>query len=123
MITPVWKIRLEIIPNCKLTWLSNTVKWEINVFDVFKYQNTKNDNLMFYSHKNGVFRLTQTHRQPSFTERKQTRAYTIDDVVGAVGGYIGLFMGYALVQFPKVLRSIYYLFKRDKTDKNLSVEF
>ena len=31
------------------------------------------------------------------------RAYTIDDVVGTIGGYVGLFMGYALVQFPDMI--------------------
>ena len=41
----------------------------------------------------------------TFTEKIQTRAYTIDDVVGTIGGYVGLFMGYAVVQFPNIIRS------------------
>ena len=56
--------------------------------------------------------LNQLYHQSTFTEKVQTRAYTIDDVVGTVGGYVGLFMGYAIVQFPDMMRSIIYLAKR-----------
>ena len=31
------------------------------------------------------------------------RAYTPDDLVGMLGGYLGLFMGCALVQVPKMI--------------------
>ena len=56
--------------------------------------------------------LNQLYHQSTFTEKIQTRAYTIDDVVGTVGGYVGLFMGYAIVQFPDMMRSTIYLAKR-----------
>ena len=46
------------------------------------------------------FEIVQVHRQTSFTDKIQTRAYTFDDVVGTVGGYIGMFLGYAMVQIP-----------------------
>ena len=54
----------------------------------------------------GYFILGQQHYQSTFTEKIQTRAYTIDDVVGTIGGYVGLFMGYAVVQFPNIVRSL-----------------
>ena len=63
---------------------------------------------------NGHFHLTQVHIQPTFTERIQSRAYTIDDVVGAVGGYVGLFMGYALVQFPQTIMSVFAFIQKRK---------
>ena len=47
--------------------------------------------------------MVQEFNEPTFTERTQERAYTIDDVVGTIGGYVGLFMGYALVQFPDMI--------------------
>ena len=47
--------------------------------------------------------MVQEFNEPTFTERTQERAYTIDDVVGTIGGYVGLFMGYALVQFPGMI--------------------
>ena len=68
--------------------------------------------MTFYRYKNGFFRLAQGYHEPTFTERTQERAYTIDDVVGTVGGYVGLFMGYALVQFPDILRTAIDFFKR-----------
>ena len=46
------------------------------------------------------FEIVQVHRQTSFTDKIQTRGYTFDDVVGTVGGYIGMFLGYAMVQIP-----------------------
>jgi len=43
------------------------------------------------------------YRQTSFKHKIQSRAYTFDDVVGTVGGYIGLFLGYALIQIPDLI--------------------
>ena len=42
----------------------------------------------------------------------QIRAYTLDDLVGSCGGYIGLFLGYALIQFPQILESAFDTLKR-----------
>ena len=53
-----------------------------------------------YSRDESHFEIVQVHRQTSFTDKIQTRAYTFDDVVGTVGGYIGMFLGYAMVQIP-----------------------
>ena len=53
-------------------------------------------------------------RQSRFTEKIQTREYTFDDLVGTVGGYIGLFLGYALVQFPALIESLCNSLKIEK---------
>ena len=53
------------------------------------------------------FEIVQVHRQTSFTDKMQIKAYTGDDVVGTVGGYIGLFLGYASVQIPTSIASIF----------------
>ena len=37
-------------------------------------------------------------------EKVEVRAYTFDDLVGSCGGYIGLFLGYALIQIPRGIR-------------------
>ena len=42
----------------------------------------------------------------------QIRAYTLDDLVGSCGGYIGLFLGYALIQFPQILENAFDSLKR-----------
>ena len=58
------------------------------------------------------FEILQLYRQPRFTDRIQTKAYTIDDLVGSVGGFVGLFMGYAIVQFPSFASSAVHFIKR-----------
>ena len=45
--------------------------------------------------------------QTRFIERIQVKEYTLDDLVGTCGGYIGMILGYSLVQFPKLLQFIY----------------
>ena len=56
----------------------------------------------------------------------QIRAYTLDDLVGSCGGYIGLFLGYALIQFPQILENAFDSLKRkfynEKIDSMQDVE-
>ena len=61
--------------------------------------------------------MTQEFNEPTFTERTQEKAYTIDDVVGSVGGYVGLFMGYALVQFPDMIKTVVDFLKKKMNKK------
>ena len=49
--------------------------------------------------------IGQFYRQRRFTDRIQTRAYTLDDVFSAFGGFFGLFMGYAIVHIPDLAKS------------------
>ena len=41
-----------------------------------------------------------------YLEIVQERAYTFTTLVGNVGGYMGLFLGYAILHFPKLLSNI-----------------
>ena len=52
------------------------------------------------------------YRQTRFTNKIQVRAYTLDDLIGSCGGYIGLFLGYALIQFPQLIESTLQIVKR-----------
>ena len=54
----------------------------------------------------------QSYRESKFTDKIQIRAYTLDDLIGSCGGYIGLFLGYALVQFPQLIELIFQILKR-----------
>ena len=63
------------------------------------------------------FEIVQVHRQTSFTDKIQTIAYTCDDLVGAVGGYVGLFLGYAWVQLPRSIASIVNSMKQSKNER------
>ena len=53
------------------------------------------------------FSIRPVFRQTRFTDRTQVRDYTLDDLVGTCGGYIGMFLGYALIQFPQFLQFMY----------------
>ena len=69
---------------------------------------------------NSYIKLGQVHYHTSYTEKIQVRAYTSDDVVGTVGGYVGLFMGYAVVQLPAMMKSIFCWFKTRQDKRKIS---
>ena len=51
--------------------------------------------------------IGQLFRKTRFAERTQVREFTFDDLTGTCGGYIGMFLGYALIQFPQFLQYIF----------------
>ena len=53
------------------------------------------------------FWITQRILQTNFKDIKQVREFTLDDLVGTCGGYIGMLLGYALIQFPQFLQFIF----------------
>ena len=56
-----------------------------------------------------------------FTEKIQIKAYTLDGLFGTCGGYIGMFLGYALIQFPQFIEFAYHTMKQKIVDlKTLS---
>ena len=62
--------------------------------------------------RNGSFVIDQIYRQTRFTNKLQTKVYTLDDLVGTCGGYIGMFLGYALIQFPRFLEKTFLAIKQ-----------
>ena len=57
-----------------------------------------------------------------FKEIKQVRKYTVQSLVGNSGGYIGLFMGYALWNVPCILVDIRKYIKSMYSRHQLSIE-
>ena len=53
----------------------------------------------------GWFKLMITNKALHFKEIKQTRAYSLQSLVGNVGGYLGLFLGYAIMDLPPLINS------------------
>ena len=60
------------------------------------------------------FWISQRIRQTRFRDITQEREFTLDDLAGTCGGYIGMFLGYALIQFPQFLQFIF-----DKIQKEI----
>ena len=58
-----------------------------------------------------VFRIL--FRSPLFKEIKQIQAYSVETLVGNVGGSIGFFLGYAIKEIPTFLHKIYKVVKKN----------
>ena len=56
--------------------------------------------------------------QTKFTEKIYSRAYSFDDLVGTCGGYIGLFLGYALIQLPRLIEKTVQALKQKISPRN-----
>ena len=55
-------------------------------------------------------------RQTRFREVEQIRAYDFESLVGNVGGYIGMFLGYAISNLPRFFLDIIMF------TKNISID-
>ena len=66
--------------------------------DLYGYDINDTDN-------EGWFKIMITNKARHFKEIKQTRAYSLQSLVGNVGGYIGLFLGYAIMDLPPLINS------------------
>ena len=61
------------------------------------------------------------YKQRRFTDRIQTRAYTLDDVFSSFGGFFGLFMGYAIVHLPDLAKSAIDYINRNRIKRKNEV--
>lgn len=52
---------------------------------------------------NSFIEIVQTFRKRQYQDTTQHQAYTVESFVGHIGGYMGLFCGFALVQLPKLI--------------------
>ena len=77
--------------------------------------------LSYYYFRNGSFGIIIEFRQTRYTDKRQVPAYTFDDLVGACGGYIGLFLGYAFIQFPHLLEFMFNILKRNFCQQKLTI--
>ena len=66
-----------------------------------------------------------TYGQTRFRDIVQTKSYTFEGLVGNVGGYIGLFLGCAIVQLPNLLMTMFRKIKKtiiDRRDNKIGLE-
>ena len=54
--------------------------------------------------------------QDNFHETKQIRAYDIGSLIANIGGYIGMFLGYALLNLPRFFITVGESIKRGLRD-------
>ena len=55
-----------------------------------------------------LFEVMLEFQDATYMEIHQVRSYSIQDVVGDVGGYLGLFLGFAILQIPEFLFRVYF---------------
>ena len=65
---------------------------------------------MFFSARSNnesYFTIRVSHRQTTFREIKQTRAYDVESLYGDIGGYMGLLLGYSILNLPSMILFCY----------------
>ena len=67
-----------------------------------------------------AFEVMLEFQDSRYMEIQQVRSYGVEDVVGDIGGYLGLFLGFALLQIPELFFNIYswvevYFLKQKRT--------
>ena len=59
-----------------------------------------------------IFQLMLTFQGSTYMEITQIRAYDGQSLIGNAGGYVGLFLGVALIQLPSAFQCLYRLLKK-----------
>ena len=67
-----------------------------------------------------IFSIVQFYDQIRFRDTIQTKAYPFDSLVGNMGGYMGLFLGYSLVQVPNLIEVMARVVMRQKASKQIT---
>ena len=55
-----------------------------------------------------IYEVLLEFQDGTYMEIQQVRDYSIQDVVGDIGGYLGLFLGFAILQIPELIFRIYF---------------
>ena len=70
------------------------------------HKNMSFQNFILVLIENNSFGLAMRFVMKGYLEIEQERAYTFTTLVGNAGGYMGLFLGYAILHFPKLLSNM-----------------
>ena len=77
----------------------------------YSEENVESVGRMSEADNEGWFKLRFAPMTTKFKEIKQIRKYSVQSLVGNAGGYIGLFLGYALWNVPIIILDIWKHFK------------
>ena len=118
---PHWKIHTSLKP-CSTREEIAQFKWPTyatlqnfpppcQVIEKLQYEYEEYDDK--YSKNNASwFGISLFFPEPSYKEIKQVQAYDFESFIGNTGGYIGLFLGYALLSLPAFIATLYRTIKR-----------
>ena len=62
--------------------------------------------------RRSMFQVMLTFQGSTYTEITQIKAYDVQTLIGNAGGYVGLFLGVALVQLPSAIQNSFQMLKR-----------
>ena len=125
---PHWKIHSNLKP-CSTKEEIKRFKWPTyaalqnfsppcQVIEKLQYEYEEFDDK--YSNPEGNvsswFGISLFFPEPSYKEIKQVQAYDLESFVGNTGGYIGLFLGYAILSLPTFLMALYRTMKNSIED-------
>ena len=90
-----------------------TVHQPCNVIENLHYDYLEKDSLAIQETVNDTFlTIMILYRQATFREIKQSQAYDVESLVGNMGGYMGLLLGYAILQLPNFCSFLFSVMKR-----------
>ena len=70
-----------------------------------------------FSYNESYFDFGVSHRQTQFKEIRQIRSYDVESLYGDIGGYMGLLLGYSILNLPTMIISCYGLIKKTFLDR------
>ena len=132
-VMPHWSLNITA-PICSGMKIQNTTRLLSNLngtiepcqsIEKFMYLYQSSSGLDFYEEtleeamrfngtrydKSGIFHVMVTFQGATFMDITQSRAYDAQSLVGNAGGYVGLFLGVALIQTPSAVRVVFQLIK------------
>ena len=77
------------------------------VIEKLQYDYEEYDDKYSQANESSWFGISLFFPEPSYKEIKQVQAYDLESFVGNTGGYIGLFLGYALLSLPAFVATLY----------------
>ena len=69
----------------------------------------------YYNESYFTFKLQ--FRQTKFKEIRQIRAYDLESLYGDIGGYMGLLLGYSILNLPSMIAFCYGIIKKTLLDR------
>ena len=73
--------------------------------------------ILEFSYNESYFDFGVSHRQTQFKEIRQIRSYDVESLYGDIGGYMGLLLGYSILNLPTMIICCYGLIKKTFLDR------